>query len=248
MKSRLLIVVALLIVLSPSGGAQQRWDWPERAQNLQVLPKDFPKSNLRAVMTEFTRRLGVRCSHCHVGQEGQPLSTYDFVSDENPNKATARLMLKMLGSIDEQLEQVEPTGPKRVNMWCGTCHRGRPRPTTLTEEMTEQYEKGGIAAAVDHYRELRRQFYGKGAYDFSENVLNSLGYQLLRSDKAEDAIRIFRLNVEYFPDSGNVYDSLAEAYAQSGKREQAVVFYRKSLEINPDNTNAVEKLKQLAAQ
>ena len=41
---------------------------------------------LRPVMMGFTRALGVRCNHCHVGEDGQPLSTFDFVSDENPNK------------------------------------------------------------------------------------------------------------------------------------------------------------------
>ncbi len=54
-------------------------------------------------MKGFTRALGVRCSHCHVG--GNPLSTYDFASDENPNKGRAREMLRMLNSINEHLQK-----------------------------------------------------------------------------------------------------------------------------------------------
>ena len=34
------------------------------------------------VMPGFTRALGVRCSYCHVGEEGESLSTYDFASDD----------------------------------------------------------------------------------------------------------------------------------------------------------------------
>ncbi len=53
------------IALAPPSRAQE-WSWPEKPQNLQVLPKDWPGSRLRAPMTGFTRALGVRCSHCHV--------------------------------------------------------------------------------------------------------------------------------------------------------------------------------------
>ena len=99
---------------------------------------------MRAVMTGFTSALGVRCSHCHVGEEGQPLSSYDFPSDENPNKDRAREMLRLLGAVNGHLEKIEPSGGQRVNMWCHTCHRGRPLPTTLDEELREAYAEGGV--------------------------------------------------------------------------------------------------------
>jgi len=35
---------------------------------------------------------------------------------------------------------------------------------------------------------------------------------LLEVDKIKEAIEIFKLNVEEYPESGNVYDSLGEAY------------------------------------
>ncbi len=76
--------------------AQERWSWPEKGENLRELPKDFTGDRLRAVMTGFTRALGVRCSLCHVGKEGQSRRTYDFLSDEHPNKNTARAMLREL--------------------------------------------------------------------------------------------------------------------------------------------------------
>lgn len=222
-----------------------RWGWPERAANLVVLPADAPPDQLRAVMTGFTRSLGVRCSYCHVGDEGKPLSTYDFPSDANPKKDVAREMLRMLGSINEHMAKVPPGGAERVNVWCHTCHQGRPRPTTLEEELAEAHADGGAAAAVARYRELRERWYGDGKLDFGERPLTSYGYRLLGEGDAEGAIAIFRLGAEMFPGSGNAWDSLAEAYAAAGKRELARVFYRKSLEVDPDNENALAKLVEL---
>ena len=85
------------------------------------------------------------------------------------------------------------------------------------------------------------------AYDFDENEVNSLGYQLLQADKYKQAIRIFQLNVEAYPQSGNTWDSLAEAYMDNGDKAQAIVNYRRSLEVNPRNTNAVKMLQKLNA-
>ena len=228
--------------------AQERWSWPEKGENLRELPKDFTGDRLRAVMTGFTRALGVRCSHCHVGKEGQPLSTYDFVSDENPNKNTARAMLRLLGTVNGELKKIEPTGPERVNMWCHTCHRGQPRPMRLAEALDETYQADGIQATVERYRTLRRERYGRGSYDFSEGSLNTLGYALLGKDLTADAIAIFRLNVEFAPQSANAHDSLAEAYKAAGEIERAIAYYQKSLQLDPGNDNAVAMLRELRGQ
>jgi len=50
-------------------------------------------------------------------------------------------MYRMLGDISDHWKKIEPSGDKRVNMWCHTCHHGRPRPMTLDEELGEQYRK-----------------------------------------------------------------------------------------------------------
>jgi predicted alpha/beta superfamily hydrolase len=80
---------------------------------------------------------------------------------------------------------------------------------------------------------------------FEESEFNALGYRLMRSGKIKDAIGIFKLSVDLYPQSANAYDSLAEAYMNSGDIEKAVKNYRKSLELDPDNSNAQEMLKKL---
>jgi tetratricopeptide (TPR) repeat protein len=234
--------LALAIVPAPPG---DEWTWPEKPKNLKVLPADFTGDRLAPVMKGFTRALGVRCQYCHVGEEGKPLSTFDFVSDTNPNKERAREMLRMLKDINEHLKKITPSGDKRVNMWCHTCHQGRPRPTTLEEEMGDAYRKGGVAAALARYRELREKFYGRAGYDFSERSLNAIGYELLGKKDNDSAISIFRENTAQYPKSANAWDSLAEGYLAAGNRELAAVNYRKALELDPKNTNAREKLRQL---
>lgn len=238
------IVLAGIAVFAVPAWSQQEWQWPEKPTNLQVFPKDWTGQRLRPVMVQFTRALGVRCSYCHKGEEGKPLSTYDFASDANPNKDRAREMLRMLKDINEDLKKIQPSGDQRVNMWCHTCHRGRPRPMTLPEELAEQYRKNGVRAALDHYADLKKRFYGRGAYDFDEDGLNSFGYIVLEKDPA-GAIQVFQLNAQTFPQSGNVWDSLGEAYLKARDTKKARESYAKSLELDPKNDNAREALKKI---
>lgn len=243
--TKLLVSFLLAILLAFPAYAQDKWSWPEKPKNLQVFPKDWSGTRLRPVMVGFTRALGVRCSYCHKGEDGKPLSTYDFASDENPNKNRAREMYKMLGDITDHLKKIQPSGDKPVNMWCHTCHHGRPRPMTLDEELAEQYRTKGLKAALDDYAELKKKFYGRGAYDFGEGSLNSFGYDLLEKKDTAGAIQVFKLNAETFPDSPNVWDSLAEAHMKSGDAKNAQLNYERALTLDPNNENAKEMLKKL---
>ncbi len=237
-------VAFLVFPVSPA--VAQQWSWPEEPENLQVL-EGFGGQRLGNVMRGFTRALGVRCAHCHVGEDGQPLSTYDFASDEKPTKNTARTMLAILGDVNDRLDTIEPSGDRAVNMWCHTCHRGRPRPMTLEEELGETYRAEGMDSALAQYRDLHENFYGRGAFDFGENGLNGLGYEALGAGDVDGAILVFEKNVEMFPESSNLYDSLGEGYMVRGDTELAIKNYEKSLELNPQNQNAVTKLQELRA-
>jgi imidazolonepropionase-like amidohydrolase len=112
---------------------------------------------------------------------------------------------------------------------------------SIAEVMMKTIQEKNGDVAVQQYRELKSS--QPNAYDFGENELIGLGYQLIRMKRFADAIVVFELSVEVFPQSYNTYDSLAEAYTYNGARDRAIQNYRKSLELNPQNTNAVEKLK-----
>lgn len=238
---------AALVIVAASPLRAQGFQWPEQPENLTVL-EGFSGEQLAPVMRGFTGALGVRCSYCHVGEEGEPLSTYDFASDDNQKKKTARTMLRMLGVINDSISSIDWGDRPKVNMWCHTCHRGRPRPMTLAEELGEVYQENGLEAALAHYDELRGRFYGRGSYDFGEGSLNEFGYQAMAAKDHEGALRIFRRNAELFPESGNAFDSLGEAYVALGDTARAIESYERALELEPRNRNAARQLAELRGE
>lgn len=240
----LFILLAGAAFSAPAPAAAQSI-WPERAQNLQVLPEDFPPQRLRAVMQGFTRALGVRCSYCHVGEENEPLTTYDFASDDNPNKDRARAMYRMLGVINEELRGIEPSGPERVNMWCHTCHNGKPRPQTLDEAVLETYRAEGADAAVARFEALRARYYGAAAFDFTAPSVNALGSQLYQEGDTATALRFFERNVEDYPDFAEGWESLGDVWAARGDGEQARRFYERALELAPGNARIRRSLEAI---
>jgi len=98
-------------------------------KNLQVLSKDITQPQLMQNMKFFAQSLGVRCSHCHVGVEGQPLSTFDFASDAKREKQVARAMLRMVHRINSEDFGVKDFS--QVKVTCYTCHRGALKPATF---------------------------------------------------------------------------------------------------------------------
>lgn len=114
---------------------------------------------------------------------------------------------------------------------------------SITSRLEKTINEKGVAAGIAEYRDLKAK--ESATYDFSEPELNNLGYRLLRAGKVKDAVEIFKLNVEMYPQGFNTYDSLAEAYESLNERELAVTNYKKSIELNPKNTNAVDRLKRL---
>ncbi len=117
---------------------------------------------------------------------------------------------------------------------------------SIAAAMMKTIQEKDADAAVQQYRQLKAS--DPNGYDFGENELIGLGYQLIAMKKYPEAIAVFKLSTDVYPKSYNTYDSLAEAYMDNGSKNLAVENYRKSLELNPQNTNASEKLKVLTAQ
>ncbi|HUS09148.1 MAG TPA: c-type cytochrome [Pyrinomonadaceae bacterium] len=91
-------------------------------KNIQVL-NGLPQSQLIPVMNYIGSSLGVKCTYCHVNKEGK----WDFPSDEKPEKATAREMIKMVQGINKGNFKGTPA------VGCFTCHRGRNEPIRVPQ-------------------------------------------------------------------------------------------------------------------
>jgi CubicO group peptidase (beta-lactamase class C family) len=113
-----------------------------------------------------------------------------------------------------------------------------------TVDLYSEIKKIGAETAINAYKEKRKSH--QDTYTFTRGELNRLGYELLQMKEIKSAIRVFRLNVELYPNSFDVYDSLGEAYMVNGDIQLAVDNYKKSLELNPQNKHAEEQLKKLA--
>jgi len=78
-------------------------------------------------MRGFTAGLGVMCNYCHV-QEGQG-GRNDFATDEEQPKKTARVMMTMLGHVNDTLATgIGKSAADITKVQCGTCHRGEAIP------------------------------------------------------------------------------------------------------------------------
>lgn len=101
----------------------------------------------------------------------------------------------------------------------------------------------GAGPALQEYREWRK---GKAPAEvLNEAQVNRLGYDLKGARRLKDAIEVFKLNVEDYPQSSNVWDSLGEAYLDDGNREQAIRHYERAVELDPKKESAIEALKKL---
>jgi hypothetical protein len=132
----MLLFAGAALHAQPFGFAQGQQQQPPQPApvNLQVLPKDMSRPEVVQTMRTFTRALGVRCQHCHVG-EGNDLSKFDFASDEKPTKKIARAMLTMVMDINTthlagigEPAPAAPGEPPALKVTCFTCHRGETMP------------------------------------------------------------------------------------------------------------------------
>ncbi len=105
-------------------------------------------------------------------------------------------------------------------------------------------KKKGPGAGKKMYKKLKAS--GDDTYYFKEGEFNTAGYVFLHHKKMDEAIEVFKINVEAYPDSWNVYDSLGEAYLVAGDLDRATKYYEKSLALNPDNENGKKMLVKIA--
>jgi hypothetical protein len=226
----------------PAGGAPAQ---EQRPKNLKVLPADMPMRAVRDTMTAFTRALGVRCTYCHVGVEGQP-GTNDFASDDKVQKEKTREMMRMVAAINGQhLPRVPERRTPAIPVTCMTCHRGLAEPRPLQQVLLSAYESGGIDSAEARYRALRTQYFGRAAYDFGEATLADVAAALRARNRLPDAVRLHLLNTQMTPTSAFAFRAAATAQLAAGDTAAARANLEKALSLNPDDQQARRALDAL---
>jgi hypothetical protein len=214
-------------------------------QNTQILDKNMPTPQLIQIMQGFTQALGVTCNHCHVFVGPQnPMN--DFVTDEKQPKKTARTMMLMTRGINEKLgAELGKPQAELTAVGCVTCHRGVAIPRQLVDILGSTTMQRGAQAAVQEYRELRRQYYGAQAYDFREDTLITAAQRATNDNRPDDALSYLALNLEYYPMSARSHQALSQAYQKKNDKENAVKSLQKAIELDPGNAQFKTQLGQL---
>jgi hypothetical protein len=193
---------------------------PETYTNLEVLPDDIARPQLVAIMRGFTEALNVRCSTCHVGEEGQPLGEYDFAADDKEMKRTARAMLRMVRAINT--EHLADIGGD-LEVQCFTCHRGARQPQRLEDALLAAFTARGADSLLSAYRGYRAQYYGRAVFDFGPASLRATAGRLERLDAGVPAaVRVLELQTELFPEDAPSWVQLGATLARAGDTTRAI--------------------------
>ena len=131
------------------------------------------------------------------------------------------------------------------------------RKTAISEFWAVATQRNAAANATRLFRDARQR--DPNAFLFPEFVLNQLAYARLQGGDTDDAVELFKLNVEAYPTSANAQDSLADGYVARGQNDLAIAAEQKCLDLLPaDKINdqfkaalrrsAEEKLAKLKAK
>lgn len=248
------LLAATLAALAPDAAVAQDFQWPDEAENLEVLSDTTGPDRLRAVMQHFTDALGVQCSYCHVG-EGD-LSEWDFAADDKEHKQAARVMMRMVQAINnEHLSQLEEghthehedghththgtdTRLLEGHVTCTTCHRGTEEPRMIQDVVTSIVRSAGVDSAVAKYRALRDQYYGSFAYDFQAGPLSEAARRLAREGNTAAGLRLAELETEYHPESYRAWFARAQVQRRAGDTDGAITSLENAIEHAPERARA----------
>jgi hypothetical protein len=243
---RLISAGLALVLASSTSGAQASGKFPpDSLINTKVFPHNTPVSEVVAAMRGFAGGLGVRCTFCHVGEEGMPLERFDFAKDEKRPKLVARQMMRMVQEINRRLDTIPGRTAPGLQVTCATCHRGVSRPAPLATVISDAALTVNADSAIRAYRALRERYYGRDAYDFSEMSLNSAALRVGREKKFDDAFALLKLNEELYPTSSAVYVARGNINLIRGDTTAAAAAFREAVRRDPRNGEARGRLRDI---
>jgi hypothetical protein len=240
------IAGVVLVVASVAGGAQSPGKFPpDSLVNTKVIPKSTPVIQVIGTMRNFTFDLGVRCQFCHVGQEGQPLSQFDFASDTKRTKLVARQMMLLVAEANRRVDTLPGHQANDPPVTCATCHRGVSKPMPLFAVVLEAGTAAGADSAIRAYRALRQRYYGSGSYDFGESQLNIAAFRLGQAGKTDDALALLGLNEQFYPASSGMYVFRGSILLMKGDTSSAAQAFREAIKRDSTNGEAKGRLKAI---
>ena len=172
-----------------------------------------------------------------------PLAILEIYFRTQDRPGAVRRMAMAAGLLALSLAMIAGLFAITMAVWVPAVKAGFDSRKSIAETLAATIATSGIDQATAQYRELKAT--QPKVYNFDEDQLNSLGYQLIHAKKFSDAVRVLQLNADAYPKSSNAYDSLGEAYMNYGIKPLAIANYERAVQLDPKNFNAARMLQKL---
>jgi len=111
---------------------------------------------------------------------------------------------------------------------------------SLRDSLRAVIEEHAVPTTIAEYQRIKREHYNEFDFTNAQRALNRIGYELLQNDRPEDAVAIFRLNLDEYPWSANAHDSLADGYLAQGMSQEALQHACEAFRIDAQYTKIIE--------
>jgi tetratricopeptide (TPR) repeat protein len=220
-----------------------------RPQDRVVRRRDLEILLVRAGLDSHTINVGYEelmasalRSDAHVEFINYPEGQHAFDAVDNTARSK-EIILQTVDFFTRNLlgDNSEPKSTLITNrqLWSMVVNENR------TDEAIDQFK---IAYDVHRKDPSQIRFFNQL---LNENNLTGLGYQVLATNRIDDAIKIFTVNTEYFPDSPNTFDALSDAYEKKGDKTNtllnaklAIQKLEKATNLSPQFANAIRESAQ----
>jgi CubicO group peptidase (beta-lactamase class C family) len=105
--------------------------------------------------------------------------------------------------------------------------------------LTEDVDKG-----LAHYHKFKKDTIN---YSVNEGQVNMLAYRLMNEEHLDDALHVFKLNIDEHPNSANPYDSYGDALLIKGDTINALKNFKRCFELDSTLNFTYDKVIKLEA-
>jgi tetratricopeptide (TPR) repeat protein len=102
----------------------------------------------------------------------------------------------------------------------------------MTIQVARQFEEHGVAAALAYFDGERGK---EAAGVVDDSILDGLGWRIYRQERIDEALHVFRRNLQLFPAEYIPNESLGDALWFAGNKADGIAIFETWVKRNPGN-------------